>query len=76
MVFSDNYFDLPGRRLAQITCPLPAGWTVERVAAELRLRSLADVKSVGPIWRDRVGHHLVGLQPRNLLMRLFFALFR
>ncbi len=76
VVFSDNYFDLPARRAAQITCPLPAGWTVERVAAALRLRSLADVQGAGPAWRDRAMHHLAGLQPRNLLMRLFFALFR
>jgi beta-mannosidase len=76
VVFSDNYFDLPARRIAHITCPLPAGWTVERVAAALRLRSLADVQPAGPAWRDRAAHHLAGLQPRNLMMRLFFALFR
>jgi len=41
-VFSDNYFDLPAGRTATVTCPLPAGWTLERARRALRVRSLYD----------------------------------
>jgi beta-mannosidase len=41
-IFDDNYFDLPAGRTATVTCPLPAGWTVEQAQAALRVRSLYD----------------------------------
>jgi beta-mannosidase len=74
VIFSDNYFDLPGGRTAYVACPLPAGWTLERARQALRLRSLADGAAAGPAWRDRLIHHLIGLQPRILLGRLAFTL--
>jgi beta-mannosidase len=39
-VFSDNYFDLPAKSPAQVTCVLPGGWTLEQVKAALHARSL------------------------------------
>ncbi len=30
-IFSDNYFNLPAGRSIQISCPLPAGWTLARL---------------------------------------------
>ena len=42
VVFSDNYFDVPAGRTATVTCPLPTGWTLDRVRAALRVRSLYD----------------------------------
>ncbi|MFL5733903.1 MAG: glycosyl hydrolase 2 galactose-binding domain-containing protein [Chloroflexia bacterium] len=41
-VFSDNYFDLPVGRAMTVTCPMPAGWTLERAREALRLRSVHD----------------------------------
>ena len=41
-VFSDNYFNLPAGRPIQISCPLPAGWTVERAQKEIRICSVYD----------------------------------
>ncbi|MGC8780384.1 MAG: beta-mannosidase, partial [Anaerolineae bacterium] len=76
VIFSDNYFDLPAGRAARVTCPLPAGWTIERVRRELCLRSLADVQPAGPAWRDRIVQHRAGLRPRNVLGQLVFALLR
>ncbi|MEJ5199949.1 MAG: glycoside hydrolase family 2 protein, partial [Anaerolineae bacterium] len=76
VLFSDNYFDLPAGRTATVSCPLPAGWTLEHARQALRLRSLADVRPAGANQRDRMVHHLIGLRPRNLLMRLVFALLR
>jgi beta-mannosidase len=40
VVFSDNYFDVPAGRTISMTCPLPAGWTVEQARAALRVYSL------------------------------------
>ncbi len=76
VIFSDNYFDLPAGRTALVTCPLPAGWTVERARQALQMRSLADVTPAGPAWRDRLRHHLLGLRPRLLAGRLLFVLLR
>jgi beta-mannosidase len=42
VVFSDNYFDIPAGRTVSITCPLPAGWSLEQVRQALRVRSLYD----------------------------------
>jgi beta-mannosidase len=41
-IFSDNYFDLPAGRVVTVTCPMPAGWTLERALEALRLRSVFD----------------------------------
>ena len=42
VVFSDNYFDLPAGRTVTATCPLPTGWTLDRVRSALRVHSLYD----------------------------------
>jgi beta-mannosidase len=42
VVFSDNYFNLPSRRATQISCPLPAGWTLSKAQKEIRIRSVYD----------------------------------
>jgi beta-mannosidase len=42
VVFSDNYFDIPAGRTVSVTCPLPAGWTVEQARGALKVRSLYD----------------------------------
>jgi beta-mannosidase len=40
VVFSDNYFDLPAGRTANISAPLPTGWTLPQVQAALKVRSV------------------------------------
>jgi len=47
VVFSNNYFDLPAGRTAQISCPLPAGWDLSRAQKALCLRSVYDSYSHG-----------------------------
>lgn len=42
VVFSDNYFNLPPGRLVQISCPLPAGWTLSRAHKEIHICSVND----------------------------------
>jgi beta-mannosidase len=42
VVFSDNYFNLPAGRTAQVSCPLPPGWTLSRARKALSLRSVYD----------------------------------
>ena len=42
VVFSDNYFNLPAGRTVQISCPLPAGWTLDQARKAFRLRSVYD----------------------------------
>jgi beta-mannosidase len=41
-IWSDNYFDLPASRPVTLSCPLPAGWTLERGREALKLRSVYD----------------------------------
>lgn len=41
-VFSDNYFDLPADRAANVTCVIPAGWDAARAAEALQIRSVFD----------------------------------
>ena len=43
VVFTDNYFDLPAGRTVTISCPLPAGWTLEQAQAALKIRSVYDL---------------------------------
>lgn len=40
VVFSDNYFSLPAGRIARVTCPLPAGWSLAQAKDALQLYSL------------------------------------
>ena len=47
VIFSDNYFNIPARRTVQITCPLPAGWTLEQAEKALCLCSVYDSFSHG-----------------------------
>jgi beta-mannosidase len=42
VVFSDNYFNLPPGRTVQISCSLPAGWTLKQAQKAFRLRSVYD----------------------------------
>jgi beta-mannosidase len=42
VVFSDNYFNLPPGRSVQISCPLPAGWTLSEAQKEIRICSVYD----------------------------------
>ena len=46
-VFSDNFFNLPAHRTCQISCPLPAGWTLKQAREAFRLRSVYDSFSHG-----------------------------
>lgn len=47
VVFSDNYFNLPTGRPTQISCPLPAGWTLKKAQKAFRFRSVYDSYSHG-----------------------------
>jgi beta-mannosidase len=47
VVFSDNYFNLPAGRTIQISCLLPAGWTLERARKAFCLYSVYDSYSHG-----------------------------
>ena len=40
VVFSDNYVNLPARRSVQVSCRLPAGWTLTRAQKEIRVCSV------------------------------------
>ena len=42
VIFSDNYLNLPAGRAVQITCPMPAGWTLSRAINEIRICSVYD----------------------------------
>jgi beta-mannosidase len=42
VIFSDNYFNLPSGRSTQISCQLPAGWTLNRAQKEIRIWSVYD----------------------------------
>ena len=49
VVFSDNYFNLPVNRTTRISCPLPAGWTLDKARKALQLRSVYDSFSHGAV---------------------------
>ena len=40
VVFSDNYFDIPAGKTVEVTCSIPAGWTMARLKKALRVQSL------------------------------------
>lgn len=40
VVFSDNYFNLPAGRAIQVSCSLPAGWTLSEAEKQLRVFSV------------------------------------
>ena len=42
VIFSDNYFNLIPGWPVQITCPMPAGWTLKRAKKEFHVRSIYD----------------------------------
>jgi beta-mannosidase len=42
VVFSDNYFNTPAGRTVEISCPLPAGWTLSQAKEAIRVRSVFD----------------------------------
>ena len=42
VIFSDNYINLPPGRRVQLSCPLPAGWTLTRVQEALKVFSVFD----------------------------------
>lgn len=48
VVFNDNYFNLPAGRTRQISCPMPAGWSLSRVEEEIHIRSVYDSYSTSP----------------------------
>jgi beta-mannosidase len=74
VIFSDNFFDIPAGRSVTITCPLPAGWTLDQARQALKLRSLADVEPGGSALSDRLLHYRIGLLPNSLITRLLFKL--
>ncbi|HSV85779.1 MAG TPA: glycoside hydrolase family 2 protein, partial [Levilinea sp.] len=39
-IFSDNYFDIPAGWTITVTCPLPAGWSLEQLQEAVTTRSL------------------------------------
>jgi beta-mannosidase len=41
-VFSDNFIDVPAGRTISVTCPRPAGWSLDQARAALQVRSLYD----------------------------------
>ena len=49
VVFSDNYFNIPAGRTVRVTCPLPAGWTLDKARKALQLRSVYDSFSHGAV---------------------------
>ena len=42
VVFSDNYFDIPAGRDVKVNCPIPVGWSLEKVEETLSMYSLYD----------------------------------
>jgi beta-mannosidase len=42
VVFSDNYFSLPARRMVLVSCPLPPGLTLSQAKKALTLKSVYD----------------------------------
>jgi len=42
VIFSDNYFNIPAGGIIHITCPMPAGYTLERAKVEFHVRSVYD----------------------------------
>jgi beta-mannosidase len=40
VVFSDNYFDVPAGWSRAVTCPIPPGWTLQKVRKALQVTSL------------------------------------
>ena len=71
-IFSDNFFDVAACETVQVSCPLPAGWTLEQAQCCLHVRSLADVVYTGSKVSDAVKHLLLGLKPASLFTRIIF----
>jgi beta-mannosidase len=49
VVFSDNYFNLPANRTTRISCPMPAGWNLDKARKAFHLRSVYDSFSHGAV---------------------------
>jgi beta-mannosidase len=49
VIFSDNYFNLPAGRTTRISCPMPAGWTLDQAKKAFRLCSVFDSYSHGAL---------------------------
>jgi len=45
VVFSDNYFDLPAKKVVAVTAALPAGWNLDRAQAAFGVRTVYDTYS-------------------------------
>jgi beta-mannosidase len=45
VIFSDNYFDLPARKVISVTAPLPGGWDLAMAKAALKVRSVYNTYS-------------------------------
>ncbi len=52
VVFSDNYFDLPAGRVATVSAPWPAGWTLAQARAALLIRSVYDSYAPARVKRE------------------------
>ncbi len=76
IIFSDNYFDLPGGRQKTVTCPLPQGWTLEQARQALQVRSLADVQPAGSLFADWLVHFGYAARLHNVINRLMLRLAR
>jgi beta-mannosidase len=74
VIFSDNFFDLPANTTREIRCPLPNGWTLERVEKSVRVHSLAEVRPAGNLFSDRLEHYRSGLTPISISTRFIFSL--
>jgi beta-mannosidase len=74
VIFSDNYFDLPAGRTAQVTSPVPDGWTLDQARRALKMRSLADIQPAGSPLSDSFQHFLAGANLTNLFSRFFASL--
>ncbi len=69
VVFSDNYFNLPAGRSIQISCPLPAGWTLSKAQKEICIRSVYDSYS-HPAPHELFGLIFYSLIPTNTVLRV------
>ena len=76
VVFSDNFFDLPGGRSLTVTCPLPPGWSLDQARQSLRLRSIYGISPAGSPLTDRLERLRIGLSPNSLLMRFYQTLMK
>jgi beta-mannosidase len=70
--FSDNFFDLPAGNTAEILCPIPEGWTLDRVKNSLTCRSVFDVAPAGNLFSDQLEHIRTSLTWVSIQTRVLF----